>query len=375
MEYTVSDVAKFSIANALNGGKGTMFPTIDDPRLAGRSFGSIAAVPMAHSEARRLQEASLYFATADMTALALAAAVTPPQEPMQKRRLPVPTGFLVFGEPIGGYTLDVTKDYALDGDPIEVTIPIVAVSWSVWTPCDFKVTDENGYSPRVRWAVQLTPGALHELPPDYEGVWLTFYAGPGPEFEGLPPETIVARDNTGRGITARQVVASAAKQPALNWDNESVLGFGAPFEEADPGNTQHWAQVVYTAWQLMSQTGTSQFTEIEEIPRDRSGRKRDAREGITGDGTVRVVNVHARHRPSRTAAAEDAAASTGRDTPSWSCRWPVRPYRRYTCLNTHGHASGDCEHEDRIVPGHIKGPTDKPLRVGETVNLWDHQPE
>lgn len=71
----------------------------------------------------------------------------------------------------------------------------------------------------------------------------------------------------------------------------------------------------------------------------------------------------------------DAQASTGRREPQWTCRWPVRPYRRYSCLNPRAHEAGDCEHEDRIVPGHIKGPADMPLRIGETVNLWDHQPE
>ncbi|MEV7165857.1 hypothetical protein [Streptomyces microflavus] len=44
-------------------------------------------------------------------------------------------------------------------------------------------------------------------------------------------------------------------------------------------------------------------------------------------------------------------------------------------MNPALHAEGDCQHEDRIVRGHVKGPGDKPLRVSGTVNLWDHQPE
>ncbi len=27
------------------------------------------------------------------------------------------------------------------------------------------------------------------------------------------------------------------------------------------------------------------------------------------------------------------------------------------------------------MPAHIKGPADKPLKLGETVHLWDHQPD
>jgi hypothetical protein len=80
------------------------------------------------------------------------------------------------------------------------------------------------------------------------------------------------------------------------------------------------------------------------------------------------------HRPSPAAAVQDAAASTGRRAPQWSCRWPVRPHRRDHCMNPHRHAEGDCTHEDRIIPAVVKGPADKPLRLRETVNLWDSQP-
>ncbi|MBX4178396.1 MULTISPECIES: hypothetical protein [Streptomyces rochei group] len=40
----------------------------------------------------------------------------------------------------------------------------------------------------------------------------------------------------------------------------------------------------------MSQTGKTQLTEVEEVPRDRAGRKRDRRDGITGPSDVRIVN-------------------------------------------------------------------------------------
>lgn len=102
----------------------------------------------------------------------------------------------------------------------------------------------------------------------------------------------------------------------------------------------------------MGAGGGTRWAEVEEIPRERAGRKRDTRQGITGPSTVRVVNVHTAHRPPREAADADAAASTGRREPSWSCRWPVRPYRRSTCLNPHGHAAGDCQHPMLVVqPG------------------------
>jgi hypothetical protein len=98
----------------------------------------------------------------------------------------------------------------------------------------------------------------------------------------------------------------------------------------------------------MAQQGRTRWAELEEIPRARSGIKRDARQGIADTGTVRVVDVHQEHRPPRRAAEEDAAASTGRREPAWSCRWPVRPHRRSHCMHPAAHQAGDCQHEDRI---------------------------
>lgn len=44
-------------------------------------------------------------------------------------------------------------------------------------------------------------------------------------------------------------------------------------------------------------------------------------------------------------------------------------------LNPRGHADGECEHEERIIPPHIKGPADKSLRVSDTVHLWESMPD
>ncbi|MEV7561547.1 hypothetical protein [Streptomyces sp. NPDC089795] len=285
----------------------------------------------------------MYFATADMTALALAAAATPPRERVSVERLPAESGFIVFAEPIGGYVEDV--GLALAGTPAA----------------------RPGVDARVGYAV---------VPPGTRGIWVTYYSPRG-LFSGLPPETVVGTMRDGSVMTAGMIEAERHTVPGgpLAWDNEVLLFEGATFEAARPDTTDVWNHILYTAWQLMTSAGGTRWAEVEEIPRDRPGRKRDARQGITGLSGVRVVGVHTAQRPPREAADSDAAASTGRREPSWSCRWPVRPYRRSTCLNPAGHAAGDCQHEDRIVPGHIKGPARAPLRTGTTVHLWDHQPQ
>ncbi|MBF6333467.1 hypothetical protein [Nocardia transvalensis] len=369
-EYTVSEESMRSLAGAINAGHASVFPTAPG---VDASPGAVASMLLAHSEERRLREAHLYYATADMTSLALAAASTPPTEPIKPTRLPSPYGFMVFAEPIGGYTqnaADALGPMAREDVPAAtLTTPIVAVSWGEWAPDDVTIAD----GPTVRWFNQRHHDQLTPIPQHFDGVWLTFYSPVGSAFDALAPDTIVGTAPDGTPMTAGDIRSYSRPTP-LTWDNETALAFGVPFGEPEPDTTKEWAQVVYTAWQLMS-PGKTQLTETENIPRNRAGRKRDHRAGITGPSDVRIVNVHTAHRPSRAATEADATSSTGRRAPQWTCRWPVRPYRRNTCLNPRAHSDNGCEHEDRIVPPHIKGPADKPLKLGETVHLWDHQPD
>ncbi|MFE0062792.1 hypothetical protein [Streptomyces sp. NPDC059003] len=359
-----------SLTQAINAGHNAIFPAASSMEPLP---GATASMLMARAEEHRLCAAKLYYATADMTSLALAAASTPPTEPIRKTRLPSPYGFMVFAEPIGNYTHDIAAvpshpRPACDGAHVTVTTPIVAISWGLWAAAD---TDfANGST--VRWFNQRSARSqLEPIPQDFEGVWITFYAPPGSAFDTLAPDTVIDSLSGGAPVTAADIQLYPRHAP-LTWENETVLAFGKTFDDLMPDITRQCSQVVYTAWQLMSQTGRAQLTEVNELPRDRAGRKRDRRDGIIGPSDVQILNVHTAHRLSPPE--QDAAAPTGRRAPQWSCRWPVRPYRRNTCLNPRAHAEGACEHEERIVPAHIKGPNDKPLRSGETVHLWDHQP-
>ncbi|MGW2586258.1 hypothetical protein ACWCYZ_33960 [Streptomyces virginiae] len=369
LEDLAGDPALFSLREALRAGRSTLVPSV--PGI-GATQESVGAQLLVRSERDRLERAELYYATPDMTALALAAAQSPPKEPVSLRRLPSPAGLIIFGEPIGGYTEDATAALAgtiayHPGIPAPITTPIVAVSWSQWSPQDISL--DRG---AVRWTYR-SKGRERVIPPAWRGVWLTFWSPRG-LFSGLAPEHVIGTMRDGSVMTAGQIDAHRQDGgPVLAWDNEMLLATGAPFEEAEPDTTAQWAHVLYTAWQLMSQDGRARWTEEERVPRPRAGAKRDARQGITDSGAVRILRVHSAQRPPAVAAQEDAEVSTGRREPQWSCRWPVRPYRRNTCLNPGAHGAG-CEHEDRIVPGHIKGPQGAPLRTGDTVHLWDQQP-
>ncbi|MFG3072164.1 hypothetical protein [[Kitasatospora] papulosa] len=370
LEHLESTPALLSMREALRAGRCTIVPTVPGLDASDASVGSQLLL---RSERARLQQAALYYATPDMTALALAAAQTPPTEAVTLRRLPSEAGLMVFGEPIGGYTEDAAAALAgtlahRPGASAPITTPIVAVSWSTWSPEAVRLDRGS-----VRWGFQ-GQGLASVIPPGYSGIWLTFWSPRG-LFSGLAPDTVIGTLRDGSVMTAGQIDAHRETGGTpLQWDNEMLLTPGAKFGPPEPDTTAQWAHVLYTAWQLMSQSGKSRWAEVEEVPRPRAGAKRDARQSITGSSAVRVVRVHSAHRPTPQAAQDDAQGSTGRREPQWSCRWPVRPYRRSTCLNPAAHAEDGCEHEDRLVRGHIKGPEGAPLRTGDTVHLWDSQP-
>ncbi|MEV3926438.1 MULTISPECIES: hypothetical protein [Actinomycetes] len=359
--YLGTSIAAHALGSAMEGGQASVVPFIEGLNAPPAE---VAGQLLARSERQRLEQAQLYYATADMTSLALAAAAEPPTEPVRAARLPSPYGLIVFAEPIGGYRSRTRPDAA------DVTVPIVAASWGRWTPRTLTVSEGP-----ITWT-HLGRGSLSRIPDDMDGIWITFYSPDSSAgYADMDPAAVVGTDSTGQSVTAGELASFRSPFPTpLGWDNEMIYGIGHPFTPPEPDTIAQWGQIVYTAWQLITQGG-SKLIEAEEVERPRSGRKRDSRQGITGPLHVQVVNVHSSHRPSAAAAAEDAAASTGRTAPQYSCRWPVRMHRRDHCMNTRAHGSGDCTHEERIILPYVKGPQGAPLRVRDRVNLWDHQPD
>ncbi|MEX5637034.1 hypothetical protein [Parafrankia sp. FMc2] len=352
------------LMSALGQGRGSLVPL--GPRETPWSLPRIAA-ELDAAETRRLAAATLFHVTADMTALALSAATTPPTEQARGDRLPAPGGFMLFEEPIGSYTIDLRDTMAASGlhpaaAALRTSVPIVAVSWSLWDTHD-----------EARWTISTEDGRRELLSPQVRGVWITFYTATGSGLAALPQDIVVAVDADGVPLTADQITPRRLLGP-LTWDDEMIIPFGASFPAAAAHSPAHWAQVVYTAWQLIIQRSARRpLTAVDLMPRDRAGRRRDARARIT-TGDVRVVRVHPAHRPTDEAALHDRAGSTGRDVPLWTHRWPVAPYRRSTCLNPRLHADGGCEHAEQIVAAHLKGPAHLPLRTRPTVHLWDAPP-
>lgn len=302
---------------------------------------AIAGAVLCVQEAERLAAADLYYASPDMATLAKAASVPAPIEPFAARRAPSPAGLILFAEPIGAYP-DPDAEHPDDRD-----ISIVAASWSPWT-----AETRMPSSPLpVTWYGKNASGVMQQIPPGYEGTWITFYMRPSFDHDDRMP---------------------------LLPNNELVVAEGRAFDPNPSGDTiDEWLHVLYTAWQLMSQPAAARrapLAEVTTVPRDRAGRRRDVREGITGSPDVRLVNVHSSHRPRGRLVDTDPSHVPG--PREWRHRWRVRPHRRWHCMDPHHHAEGACTHADRVIPKHDKGPPDKPpLITGERVHLWDHQPD
>lgn len=119
-EDLASMVTLQALSGTINAGQFTLLPVAEGMNA---SPGAVGAQLLTRAERQRLAGAQLYYVSADMTALARAAAAKPPAEPVSAERLPARHGFMVFAEPIGGYLMRVAEGGA------EVPVPIVAVSW------------------------------------------------------------------------------------------------------------------------------------------------------------------------------------------------------------------------------------------------------
>ncbi|MCM2430932.1 hypothetical protein [Streptomyces sp. RKAG337] len=362
-EFNRTNIGLLSMAGSLQDGRSSLFPYITG---AGDPAAS-AAVLLCGEESQRLADARLYYVDEDTTAAALAASVAPPLEQITPDRLPSPAGLMVFASPIGSYEVN-SGGLGEPGSP-PIHTPIVAVSWGPWSA--------------DRAAVQWVANTVHGremVRPGERGIWITFYTACGAAYSAMAPDTVVVNAFLGERATAGEMLTSLhrAGRPELTWDNETVLFLGRTFPPAGSplGTTGQWAQTVYTAWQLMAQTGQHAWTETEVVRRDRPGRKRDQRAGITGDGDVRVVRLRPDLRPPADATAKDRTASDGRMPPRTDFRWEVPPYRSPNrCLNTRLHATGGCTHAERIIRKHVNGPKGKPVRgIRGPVYVWDQVP-
>lgn len=307
-------------ARMLASGRGSIVPDGATPRDSAHT--------LLAEEYQRLTNAQLYYATPEMTQLAIAAGKTLPDFQCESEDVPDTYGLIVFGEPISSYIKTGNG---------RTRVPIVAVSWGLWHPSHWP----NG------------------------GVWLTYYAPSDFEYNTRMMERIAGRPLTDRELA----MARSTSGDTLTWDNESALCFGADVPEAyAPGSSRDAAsdtttasrvQAVRAAWLLMAQPN---IAEVEERAQSRPVRRRAQRAGHD-TGPIRLLHL-------RRAQRENAGQADGDDVHSreYTCRWMVRGHWRQQWYATRQ------VHRPIWIAPHIKGPEDQPLRTGETVRIWDRGP-
>ncbi|MFE4512587.1 hypothetical protein ACFRMQ_00095 [Kitasatospora sp. NPDC056783] len=339
------------------------------PYVPGRSGPMTAARILALQESQRLDDARLYYADEDMTALSVAVGAKRPEEPLSIDRMPSPVGFMVFATALGSYTATSREMFGVVPLPDETPtlhVPIVAASWSIWSPADWK------HTPPVSWMYRSADEEQARMP-DRRGIWLTYYSTRSMGFEMLAPGTRLGTETlTGRAMTAGDQVRRSMGHAPLSRVDTVFLPFDDPFPEEMPSDSPyHWTQSVYTAWQLVQHEGRNGWTETEDVvaPSRGSARKRDPQRD-----TVRVIRLRPNRRPSREAAERDRAEADTKNPTRYTHRFPVPPYRRpNACWNSAIHGDDPktrlCRHAEQIVAGSIRGPRHLPLRVGPVFKL------
>lgn len=127
---------------------------------------------------------------------------------------------------------------------------------------------------------------------------------------------------------------------------------GAPPPEG--ANPEHYQQLLAAFWALSKQDNIAAPEPGPAVKRGDA--KRFANAGISKpDQPVRIVRLHRRHTT------EDKPRDTSASAVAWKHQWWVNGYWR----NTYYPSISD--HRQQFIPGHWKGPEDKPVLGGEKV--------
>lgn len=305
---------------AIRAGKQNMKPPTNPTR---------GAAILAAEEIRRLASAELFFVSADMTDLAVAAAKSLPAFSLMPEDLPSPSGFVLFQRPIvtsrtDAWSLPPQEDGSLLGGDVQ----IVAASWSHW--------DGGG---QLDWPMG--------------GAWITFFDDRDSTIETGVKQGI---------IRAEQVDMIRRRLPRVGLANEVQTPFsavprpvsvaGAPpvnQDELTDDGMHRWVGVLKATWLLMQQPIAS----VTVAANDRAARRRYERQAKP----VPLVRIITLRRPAN-------PSGSGENDREYHHQWVVRGHWRQQW-----YASRNVHRPVWIAP-HVKGPEGAPMLGGERVYSW-----
>jgi hypothetical protein len=264
-------------------------------------------------DSRALEDASLWYVTADMSQLVGSAATSLPPTTLTPELLPSKCGLAVFATPLTGMSADETTIDAVMGVPLDEQVPPhspVEVHALLWG-------DSETIKVRVDRREYVGIAIYRAVEDNGSQMWVP-----------LGRTDWIYGDDT-----------EEPTDPAL---------VGHDLRLASMAEDRRWMACL---WLLASQKRVGEQT---VIPPDRAARRRSAREGRSAE--VRLIDV--RHK------AEAAAGDGEGRAVEWSHRWLVSPHWRQQA-----YGPGRTLRRPVFIPPHIKGPQDKPLVVKPSVNV------
>lgn len=258
----------------------------------------------------------VYWVSADMTAVAKAAAHSMPVQTLRVDDLPSRIGFLLYDEPIA----ETCDPDATEGDDRSGE-PIVGFAWAIGDPRPYWSDAES------RRAMSPVSAETNEAerPPDGYSQWVKIQPLSPSKVSGGP--TLMPAEYIGR---------------AMAWE----IG-------GEPMNDEHdVAASLLATWTLMQQF----LTVSERTSGDRAERRRCARAGLSSD--VLVVRLRRRHLDSEQP--EDAEEGGV----AWSHRWLVGGHWRNQWLPSRQ------AHRLQWIAPYVKGPANKPLVIKDRISAW-----
>jgi hypothetical protein len=304
---------------AIRAGKQNLVPRASSPT---RSAAILAA-----DEIRRLAGAELFFVSAEMAELSVAAAKTLPAFSLMPEDLPSPSGFIVFDKPfavahVDAWHLPTREDQA----PKSGDVQVIAASWSHWT----------GGNPD--W--------------DLGGIWITFFDDRDSTIESGIAEGIhgVAAGDVMRRVLPRVNLNNEVQAPFTRDPVDVSVGGREPVpQSALPAGIHRWTAVLKSTWLLMQQPITS----VSPAATTRAARRRYARE----DKPLPLVRVITLRRPAN-------PSGSGQSDREYHHQWIVRGHWRQQW-----YPSREVHRPVWIAP-HVKGPEGAPILGGEKVYAW-----
>ncbi|GAA1213274.1 hypothetical protein [Streptomyces rhizosphaericus] len=280
-------------------------------------------------EADRLANARLYFVDADTCNVALRKGARPRTTPLSAHRVPSTKGLMFFAEPLPFTAMG---------------LEVVAASWGSWDPH----TNPSGW---LTSHLPTTPSATTTFEPVEFGPgphwWVTMY------------------------YNQDDLIDDGRDTPPMDRGGTYVLSSGQSFPDpatADSPPMLRAARVLIACWDLITQERVAKaVTESVEIPRKPAKTRADRRRGIQDSGTVQLVTV--RGRPAQGTGQPQGDIPAQRTDGQYRHRWTVQEHTRSHCMNTHGHAAGDCTHEDITICEFVKGPPGAPFLRRDIVHM------